>query len=66
MTYTTPPTLITATVLVTISADDLASGWAGNRDELGESIRATLHELIGDDGGAYEPLEVTVAGIVAA
>lgn len=46
---------------VTITLDlhfiraDLDDGWAGKVEELAASCRAALREVIGDDGGAYEP-----------
>jgi hypothetical protein len=47
-----------ATVLVSVSIRDteLAAGWYGDATEYAASIRATLHEVIGDNGGAYVPL----------
>ena len=47
-----------ATVLVSVSIRDteLATGWGDDATEYAASIRATLHEVIGDDGGAYVPL----------
>jgi hypothetical protein len=46
---------------VTISLDlhfikaDLDQGWEGKLEELAASCRAALNEVIGDDGGAYQP-----------
>lgn len=46
---------------VTISLDlhfikaDLDEGWAGKMEELAASCRAAVNEVIGDDGGAYQP-----------
>jgi hypothetical protein len=50
-----------ATVVVTVSIRDteLATGWDGDTTEYAASIRATLREVIGDDGGAYVPLVQT-------
>lgn len=45
--------ILTATV--TLPDEDASTGWGGDRSEVAASIRATLHELIGDDGGAYVP-----------
>lgn len=51
---------VTLTVDVTVEGDDLADGWGDDLAELAASVRATLSELVGDDGGAYVPT-VTVA-----
>ena len=40
---------------VTVTDEQVREGWAGKSAEVAESIKATLHELIGDDGGAYVP-----------
>jgi hypothetical protein len=49
-----------ATVVVTVSIRDteLATGWDGDATEYAASIRATLHEVVGDDG-PYVPLVQT-------
>lgn len=49
---------VTLVVEVTVEGDDLAAGWGGDLAELAESLRATLGELVGDDGGAYVPTVV--------
>jgi hypothetical protein len=53
------------TVTFDIPDDEVRQGWAPDGEGLGEaaqgvclSVRATLHELIGDDGGAYAPQHV--------
>ncbi len=59
---------VTLTVQVTLPAADVVSGWGDDLAELGESVVATLQELIGDDGRPYTPRVVvhfehsTVAG----
>lgn len=42
-------------LILTVTDDDLAQGWAGDIHEFSESVRATLHEVIGDDGMPYMP-----------
>lgn len=43
------------TVYMTMPEADIESGWGGDVGELEESVRATLHELVGDDGDVYVP-----------
>lgn len=43
------------TVTVSVSAKVFAEGWASDAGEFAASVRATLSELQGDDGGAYRP-----------
>ena len=38
---------------------DLEEGWP-DRNEFQETVKATLHELNGDDGGVYVPQNVWV------
>jgi hypothetical protein len=42
-------------IYMTLPAEEVQSGWNGDVDELEGSIRATLHELVGDDGQVYVP-----------
>jgi len=42
-------------VQMTIKDEDFREGWQADKAELAGSIRATLHELNGDDGGVYVP-----------
>lgn len=42
------------TVYMTMDSDDVTRGWADDA-ALEGTVKATLHELIGDDGGAYVP-----------
>jgi hypothetical protein len=50
------------TVAVEVTAEEFAQGWNSDMDEFAASARATLHELIGDDGGAYQPTITIFAG----
>jgi hypothetical protein len=43
------------TVYMTIADEDLAEGWGDLAGEFEASVKATLHEIVGDDGGAYVP-----------
>jgi hypothetical protein len=45
----------TILLAVTLADDEVEIGWNGDIDEVAESVRAALHEVIGDDGGAYVP-----------
>jgi hypothetical protein len=40
---------------MTIADEDLAEGWGDLAGEFEASVKATLHEIVGDDGGAYVP-----------
>lgn len=42
------------TVYMTLPDEDIVTGWNSGA-ALEETVKATLHELIGDDGGAYVP-----------
>lgn len=50
-------------VTIDIADQDFAKGWNSDETELCESVKATLHELVGDDGAVYVPT-VTLAGAV--
>lgn len=50
---------VTVVATVAITHDDLNEGWDGDLGEFAASVRAALHELVGDDGGAYVPDIVT-------
>lgn len=43
------------TVYMLVSDEDLQAGWAGDEAEFEGSVKATLHEIVGDDGAAYVP-----------
>ncbi len=51
---------VTVEVVLTLKPDDYSSGWGSDPAELAGSVRATVHEFIGDDGGAYVPHVVAV------
>lgn len=45
----------TITVRMTITDEEFAEGWNDDAGELEDTVRATLHELIGDNGAPYAP-----------
>ena len=63
-----PSPVVRFTITFDLPVDEVRTGWAIDGEPLGEaahgvclSARATLHELIGDDGMAYLPRNVLVA-----
>lgn len=52
------------TIRMRLRDDEVARGWGNDTSELAASIRATLHELNGDDGDVYVPTAVSVEIVV--
>jgi hypothetical protein len=48
------------TIEMDLSDEQIESGWASKLGEVGGSVAATLHEIIGDDGMPYVPENVSV------
>ena len=46
------------TVVMTLSDETVRDGWNSEADLLA-TVKATLHELNGDDGNVYQPLAFT-------
>jgi hypothetical protein len=46
---------------VSITPAELSEGWGGSADEFYASVRATLREVIGDNGADYHPTVERVA-----